>query len=708
MEEAAAAAAQAEQEAAPVSPRKGTNAGNRLGVGDQSTGFERKASLHSFGASSVGSIRKVHLMRANSLPESDDDLRHAATMPGLMDVDADRPYCGGLWKTQQALGALLGVVLATFFLTVEVVTTYSKANAMIAVMCLTGCFWIFEVIPIYVTALLPAVLMPLLEVTSTEIAAGAYWNWVQLLFLGGYLISVAMEHVQLPRRLLLHVLMRTGTTRSWLVLLGFMLVAWTLSMVCSDIAITLMLAPHATSLVEAAEDEAAMHDTEKGSEVATGMPPSQADAGRGVREVRRFSNVLLLGIAYAASAGGIATTIGATPNALLAGQNLVAGHVQFGRWFAFALPISASVLVLAFGVLCASSANGARLPLSPKVLMEEHASLVREVGPFSRDELLVGLVQVLLLLLLCLQPLIDRTVTNPLGVPLSGSATTACLCATLLFLLPSKARRGEALLTWKVAQEKVPWGVMLLMGGGFSLAKGFQESGLTACVGETLAPFIPHMSCLELSFMITLAVIVLIQLMNNVVTAAWVLPCLASASVHSVTNPMRLLLPATIACSLSFMLPTASAANAIVLAKSRDLDSPLQLRHFLRSGLPLTLVAWATAALLSTAMGSAVFGADMPFPADVCVSRSLDCRWVFVPGMVEGRQVEGQACIPLDAHDGKVCRMWGGGLVNLSSADGTRSWGIQVPTAGEPELAPLPKRLGMLELPAKSALTPTR
>merc|ERR550534_2716469 len=169
----------------------------------------------------------------------------------------------------------------------------------------------------------------------------------------------------------------------------------------------------------------------------------------------------MLGIAYASTAGGIATTIGTPANALLAGQALVETQVSFAAWFYFALPISACTAVLAFIALYFGYARGVTLPLSHEVLEGERQNLESEMGKFSMDEMLVGAIQLLLIVLLCFQPLINRVVTNPMGEPLSGSATTACLCAMLLFILPSQVRRGESLLTWRVAQEKLPWGVLL-------------------------------------------------------------------------------------------------------------------------------------------------------------------------------------------------------------------------------------------------------
>jgi len=622
------------------------------------------SSLHRAGSTLQRAASSVQLQRASSLPLEDDDLRYAASMPGLMDVEADRPFCFGLWKTQQLVGFILGVLILVVFLSVKVVKTYNKADAMIAVAGLTACFWIFEVMPIYVTALLPVVLMPLFSITSTQIAAAAYWNWVSMLFLGAFMVDVAMEHASLPRTLLLWLLRKTGVARAWVVLAIFMAVAWLLSMVCSDVAVTLMLAPFATGLLNAAEEEAM--DAAAASLELGVRAGERTDEEANLKAVSRFGAGLSLGIAYAASAGGLATTVGTPANALLVGQEILGGAISFDKWFAFALPISACVVIVAYVILYFMYARGVQLPISHETLAEQEGGVEGGTGRVSSDEVLVGGIAGLLIVLLCFQPLIDRFVTNPLGEPLSGSATTACLCACLLFLLPSSLRPGEALLTWRVAQERVPWGVLLLIGGGFSLAKGFESSGLDVVLGSAVGGVVHKVTPLGLHFFIVFTVTLLIQLMNSIATAAWVLPVLAAASQHSVMNPLELLLPATVACSLSFLLPTASPSNAVIFGKSRDLSKPLRIRDFVRAGLPLTLAAAAFAALMSFGLSRVVFDAGAPFPRAMCEARQVNCVWVYVPGVVQGRHVDGQACMPLDESDGEVCKLWSGNVLNIA------------------------------------------
>mmetsp|Transcript_108061 Transcript_108061/g.211758 ORF Transcript_108061/g.211758 Transcript_108061/m.211758 type:complete len:200 (-) Transcript_108061:42-641(-) len=199
--------------------------------------------------------------------------------------------------------------------------------------------------------------------------------------------------------------------------------------------------------------------------------------------------------------------------------------------------------------------------------------------------------------------------------------------------------------------------------------------------------------------------------MNSIATAAWVLPMLVSASLVSVTNPLQLMLPATVACSFSFLLPTASPSNAVALGKSRDLVQPLRVRDFARAGLPLTVVVAAIGALLSYGLAEVVFDAHSPFPQWACVSPATNCIWAYVPGEVQGRRVEYQACIPNDADDDRTCTVWNGSVwpINEVATYGT-PWGLAPEPQGrdtEPEeSAPEPEPEEEEEAPPAPAARP--
>jgi len=621
---------------------------------------------------------QLSLVRASSLPVDDDELRHAATMPTLMDLQAVRPWCGGLWKTQQLIGFTLGIGFFIFFNLARFVKEYPVANDMVAITALVSTFWVFEVVPIYVTALLPIVLMPLGGITSTEIVANSYWNWVQMLIIGVFLMDAAMESVQLPRRLTILTLRQFGHLHPGLLLASFMVLSWLVSMCCSDIAATLMIAPFATGLLNTSEEEACVADR---AAVAKTAQPNHGDTGPGsvggeeegvgprTREVHRFSCGVMLAIAYSATIGGIATIVGAPQNSVLAGYSILAGQVSFGKWFLFAFPISACILVLTYIVLYMQYVRGVCFALSREALEAEHALLLREVGPLSRDEILVGLVQLLQILFLVFQPwTFEKWVTSRADVPLTKGATTACGCAMLLFLLPSKARPGEALLTWKVAHQKVPWGVLLLVGGGFAIGQGFTESGLDNAAGKALGHLFASMHPLLVDFTVIAITTLMTQIACNVATVSLMLPILSSACLTSVTNPLKVMLPCTVACAFSFTLPTSTPSNAVVLAKSRDLAKSLSFRHFLGAGIPLMLLAIVFGSLLTSWMARLVFDAEAPFPAFAC--GQVNCMWLPIAGEVNGRLVNSQACMVLDSYDEVFCELWNGTHVNLTTLVG--------------------------------------
>merc|ERR1712050_102569 len=177
------------------------------------------------------------------------------------------------------------------------------------------------------------------------------------------------------------------------------------------------------------------------------------------------------------------------------------------------------------------------------------------------------------------------------GEKLVNDATLACVPALLLFLIPSVVRPGQALLTWPAVHEKFDFGLLLLIGGALAINSGFIQSGLNIALGDAFAKLIPHVHSIVLDFIVIVCVTLCSQVFSSIGTAAAMLPALASSAMQAVVNPMALLLPATVATSFAFILPTASPPNVVVLAKSQELPRPLRIRDFFLSGLPLTLLA---------------------------------------------------------------------------------------------------------------------
>jgi len=612
----------------------------------------------------------LKLQRASTLPTDDKELRHAATMPMTFDVEADRPCCCGLWKLQQMLGFIAGILSLAALVVIRPVQTYPQANDMLGITALCACFWVFEVIPVYMTALFPVVLMPLFKITSSEIAAQAYWNWISLLVVGMFLVDIALEEVHLPRRLALKFLLKTGVVHPAALLACFMGMCWVLSMLLNSIAVTLVITPFAIGLLNAADEQ--VRDAEAAEAVEAGEPGEQgsgAGSRRNVKDVQKFSDGLLLGIAFSATCGGMATLTGAIPHYFLAGESNLAAHVTWSKWFVFALPVSLVSVMLAFAALCTRYVKSLKFRgISHETLEAEYSDLLNEVGPFSRDELLVGLIQLTQVVLLIIRPFaISPFVQTEYGENLVNDATLACAPALLLFFLPSQVRPGQALLTWPAVHEKFDFGLLLLIGGSLAINSGFTQSGLDVAMGTCFAQLVPHLPTFVLNLAIIACVTLSVQIFSGIGIAAALLPVISSASLEAVVNPLLLLLPATIASSFAFLLPTATPSNVVVLAKSQDLARSLRFRDFFLNGLPVTLVIIIVGAVLTDIMGALVFDSHSPFPKWACSAEAASCVFVQAPGVVQGQQVDAQACIvDLSSVDATMCRLWNGTMLDLT------------------------------------------
>jgi len=600
-----------------------------------SNGFNRSSSGNlliragsNVGATVVRAGSNLGLQRASTLPTDNADLRHAAREPGLHDMEADKACCGGLWKAQQCFGCVLGIFLLALLTVWHPMQDYPVANYMLGITLLCGSFWVFEVIPIYITGLLPLILMPMYTICSTDIAAKAYWNQVQLLVVSTYLIDLALEEVQLPRRASLKLLLATGVVQPGLLLFSFMAMCYVLSMFCNSIAVTLMITPFAIGLMGAAEEQARNSDLESDED------HSDSDAEDG----------LLLGIAYASTCGGITSLTGAIPNEVMTGIPGMQGILTYRSWMLFALPASLAAMICAFIVIYVRYIHGLRLSaMTQEVLEVEWEEFASEYGhKMSRDEVLVGLLQILQFGLLFSRPILSKYVQTAYGEVLLGDSTLACFPAILLFLLPSKRRPGQSLLTWPTVHDKFDFGLILLIGGAYAIADGFKQSGLNIALGSGIDDLTRNQEPLLLTFTIVLMCTICTQIFSAVGTASTLLPALNSAAQTSLKHPLSMLLPAAVACSFAFVLPTATPGNVIVLAKSQDLPRALRVRDFFFTGLPLTVITVFVGTFLIHIMEGVIFDADEPFPQWAC--DGVSCIWVSVPGFVGSEEVTSQAC----------------------------------------------------------------
>jgi len=442
-------------------------------------------------------------------------------------------------------------------------------SRMAAVAVWMAAWWITEAVPIPVTALLPLVLMPLAGVMGVRDVAPNYGRSTVYLFLGGFMLALGLEASGAHRRLALWIVHRVGGQPRRLVL-GFMIATAFLSMWISNTAAVMVMLPIGMAVLGAAQDRG----------VAAG-------------DLKRLGVAIMLGIAYAGNIGGMATLVGTPPN-LSYKEQLIrlfpdAPEPSFTQWFLLSLPISILFLSAGWVVLTrfvfrleAASLLGSR---------DAVADVRRQLGPIRRDELVASAVFAAAAVLWMTRTglsLGELTIPGwgslgPLKPGYVDDAVVAVAMALLLFVLPSASRPGEALLTWD-AMKRLPWGMLLLFGGGFALAAGFQASGLSAWIGhqlEGLAGLPPILLvgavCLLLTF--------LTELTSNTATTELVLPVLAAAGVAIGSDPRALMIPATLSASCAFMMPVASPTQAIVFASGY-----VPIRDMVRAGIWFNLI----------------------------------------------------------------------------------------------------------------------
>lgn len=453
-----------------------------------------------------------------------------------------------------------------------------------AVALLMAVWWITEIVPLAVTSLLPVVLFPALGIMNGQSVSATYFNHVIFLFMGGFIIALAMERWDLHKRIALRILIITGVSPGR-ILLGFMLATAFLSMWISNTATTMMMIPILLSIISKLEELI------------------------GKKNVSNYTIGLLLGVAYSASIGGIATLVGTPPNLSFARIFQIyfpnAPEISFAGWFIFALPVATVMFIFtwAYLYLIFKPARSNWQNIDKNTFRIQLSGL----GKMSYEEKVVLINFILAALLWLFRSDIDFGSFVLKGwsniFPESkyiNDGTVAIFIAILLFILPAGGRQGERIMEWKTA-KKLPWHIILLFGGGFALASAFKESGLSAWIGEQLiwvADYHPIAIILTIALLMTF----LTELTSNTATTEMILPILAGIAVSSETNPLLLMIPATLSGSMAFMLPVATPPNAIIFGTNR-----IRIAQMARNGLFLNLAGAIIITLMTYWLGSLVF-----------------------------------------------------------------------------------------------------
>jgi sodium-dependent dicarboxylate transporter 2/3/5 len=489
------------------------------------------------------------------------------------------PAIGPKTVRRQWIGLAAGPIFAlvAFLVLPDSLAAPGKVTAAVAV--LMAVWWMTEALPLPATALLPLVLFPALGVADIDDVASPYANDVIFLFMGGFMLALAMQRWNLHKRIALRTVLAVGT-KPVMLIAGFMIATAFISMWVSNTATTVMMMPIGLSVL--------------------GLT---LQLGNGERDAN-FATALMLGIAYAASIGSIGTIIGTPPNTLLVGY-LADNHgiqIGFGQWMLFGVPIAVVFLVLAWLVLTkfVFPPRMTTLPGGREMIRGQ----LRELGPISRGEWNALVVFVLAALSWIFIPVLADTETIGGAMPwLSrvSDAGIAMAVAVVLFLLPVDARRGVRTLDWDTAKQ-LPWGVLLLFGGGLSLSSQFTATELSLWIGDQVGGLAGLPTILLVAVAAGL-VLVLTELTSNTATAAAFLPILGGVAVGLGAGPMLLVVPAALAASCAFMLPVATPPNAIVFGTGH-----ISMGQMMRGGVWLNVIGLVLITLAAYTLGAWALG----------------------------------------------------------------------------------------------------
>ena len=460
---------------------------------------------------------------------------------------------------------------------------FSLAGRMtLAVMGWMAVWWITEAVHLSVTSLLPLVLFPLLGIASIREATAPYANPMIFLFMGGFIIAISMQRWELDRRLALMTLRLAGT-RPRNMIAGFMLTTAALSAFVSNTATTAMMVPIALSVIGLMRNDNA--------------PETESDS----RLRANLVVCLLLGIAYSASIGGMATIIGTPPNALLVAfleSGIAETHrieIGFDTWLLIGLPVTLIMLPLTWLLLTRILFPVGSAPIRGG--RELISSELRRLGRLNHGEIATLVVFVMTALCWIFRPLLSR-LAIPVGVhtahPLAGlsDAGIAMTGALVLFVIPVDWKKLEFVMDWPAANQ-LPWGILLLFGGGLSLAAAVKANGVAEFIGSQ-AHLVAGMPSWVVVVAVTTIVIFLTELTSNSATTATLLPVLAALAPALTLHPFQLIFPATLAASCAFMMPVATPPNAIVFGSGE-----IRISHMLRAGIWLNIIGIALISILT-------------------------------------------------------------------------------------------------------------
>jgi len=465
------------------------------------------------------------------------------------------------------MGKQIGLLLGpSFFILLQFLILDGLSSQAITVIALAAwmvCWWITEAVSISVTALLPLVVFPLFDIMSMNEVGANYGSSIVFLFFGGFVLALALEKVNLHKRIALTIIHKTGTTPNR-VILGFMIATAFMSMWISNTASTVVMLPIALSVIQLLV---------------------QSD-GVFTKEERHFSLSVMLGIAFSANAGGIATVIGTPPNSVLIGllENEYNMEISFLKWIIIGLPFSVTMIGIIYFVLTRWMFPNKGIEFaSSNALIAQKLSDLGPTSPQEKHVLRIFTITVFLW--------VFRTLINSFFPSLGLSDTMISVgCAIALFSIPHQFKKGVFILKWEDT-SRLAWGILILFGGGLALAKGMSTTGIVALITDGIAN--ANLNVLFTVSLLILLMLFMTELMSNVALVAVLAPVVAGIAIGLEIPLLYLLIPVTMASSCAFMLPMATPPNAIVFASGY-----VKVAQMARVGIFINLIAVALLILM--------------------------------------------------------------------------------------------------------------
>ena len=457
------------------------------------------------------------------------------------------------------IGLIIGIIflIATCLLP-SPESLNNKAWLTLGVAILMATWWLTEAIPLPATGLLPLVLFPLLGISSIKDTAQAFSHPIIFLFMGGFIIGLAMQHTGLHKRIAYYIISKFKSSPKSLVF-GFMCATAFLSMWISNSATAIMMLPIALSIITVfKEDKNDIKDN-------------------------NFDKALVLSIAFSATIGGIATIIGTPPNTVMAAMlsEIYNYEINFVDWLKIGLPTSIILLPITWIILTfLCFPLGSKTSIKDKVIKDK----IKELGKISQDEIMVGIVFIITASLWISRKWLSTALDGVIPAGALNDSTIAIMAAIFLFIIPSNRPKRKRLIDWQVAQN-IPWGALILIGGGLSLATVINSSGLATWIGS-LSSNLSNISIVFIVLICIASIIVLTELTSNTATASTFIPIMGATALGLGQDPLLLIIPATLAASCAFMMPVATPPNTIAYASGH-----LKISDMIKAGIWLNIIS---------------------------------------------------------------------------------------------------------------------